>query len=72
VDSPTSPPAPTHLGSPALWRLADLLRWLREVKRYRVDDKLIEVAETTRQVNLAIAGMAADRRAQREILALLR
>jgi hypothetical protein len=72
MDSPTSPPAPTHLGSPALWRLADLLRWLREVKRYRVDDKLIEVAETTRQVNLAIAGMAADRRAQREILALLR
>jgi hypothetical protein len=72
VDSSASPPAPTHLGNPALWHLADLLRWLREVKRYRVDGRLVEVAETTRQVNLAIAGKAADRRAQREILALLR
>jgi hypothetical protein len=72
VDSPASPPAPTHLGNPALWHLADLLRWLREVKRYRVDDRLVEVAEITRQVNLAIAGKAADRRTQREILALLR
>ena len=52
--------------------MADLLRWLREVKRYRVDDSLVDVAETTRQVNLAIAGMAAHRRAQREILELLR
>jgi len=49
----------------------DLLRWLREVKHYRIDDRLVDVAETTRQVNLAIAGKAADRRAQREILALL-
>jgi hypothetical protein len=72
VDSPASPPAPAHLGNPALWHLADLLRWLREVKRYKVDDRLVEVAEVTRQVNLAIAGKAANRRAQREILALLR
>ncbi len=72
VGSPASPPAPAHLGNPALWHLADLLRWLREVKRYRVDDRLVEVAEVTRQVNLAIAGRAADREAQREIAALLR
>lgn len=72
VDSPASPPDPTHQGNPALWHLADLLRWLREVKRYRVDDRLVEVAEVTRQVNLAIAGKAADRKAQREIAALLR
>jgi len=72
VDAREVAPDPAHLGSPALWHLADLLRWLREVKRYRVDDRLVEVAEVTRQVNLAIAGKAADRRAQREIAALLR
>lgn len=72
VDSSGSPPAPVHLGNPALWHLADLLRWLCEAKGYRVDDRLVEVAEITRQVNLAIMGKATDRRAHREIAALLR
>jgi len=71
IDSPSSPPSPTHLGNPVLWHLADVLRWLREVKGYAVDDRLVEIAEVTRQVNLAIAGQAADRTAQREIAALL-
>lgn len=72
VDSREQAPDPAHIGNPSLWHLADLLRWLREVKRYKFDDRLLEVAEVTRQINLAIAGQAADRKAQREIRALLR
>lgn len=72
VGSRRQTPAPVHIGNPSVWHLADLLRWLREVKRYEVDDRLVEVADVTRQVNLAIESRAADRRAQREIRALLR
>lgn len=72
VDSPAAEPAPVHQGNPSLWHLDDLLRWLRAEKRYRVDDRLLAVAEITRQVNLAVDSVAADREAQKRILALLR
>lgn len=71
VGSRRQAPAPVHIGNPSMWHLADLLRWLRGVKGYEVDDHLMEVAGVTRQVNLAIESRAADRRAQREIRALL-
>lgn len=72
VESAQSEPPAVHPGHPTLWHLADLLRWLRQVKGYEVDDRLVEVAEMARQVNLAIESRAADHRAQREIRALLR
>lgn len=71
VDSSAKEPPAVHDGNPTLWHLAELLHWLRDQKAYKVDQRLLEVAETTMQVNLAVGCKAADRRAQKEILALL-
>ncbi|HSL95353.1 MAG TPA: DNA-binding protein [Thermoleophilia bacterium] len=69
--SAPEPPAPVHGGRPTIWRLAKVLRWLREEKAYRVPDELLEVADTTMQVNLAVGAADTERAAQREIRALL-
>ncbi|MET0962721.1 MAG: DNA-binding protein [Noviherbaspirillum sp.] len=45
-------PPPVHEGSASVWRLADLLAWLSE-RGYAPDAALVEVAGSTRQVNLA-------------------
>lgn len=71
VDSEQAEPPAVHEGNPTLWHLADVLRWLRVEKGYRVDDRLMAIAEVTRQVNLAVGSRAADRDAQKQILALL-
>lgn len=69
--SASTPPAPVHGGRPAIWRLAKVLRWLRDEKAYRVPDDLLELAETTLQVNLAVGVADTERAAQREIRAVL-
>jgi hypothetical protein len=69
--SAPTPPAPVHGGRPAIWRLAKVLRWLRDEKAYRVPDDLLELAETTLQVNLAVGVADTEGAAQREIRALL-
>ncbi len=48
-----------------------MLRWLREEKDYPVADELVELAETTMQVNLAVEAGDAERSVQRRILSLL-
>ena len=50
---PASFPAPVHEGAASVWHLADVLRWLAERGSYAVEPSLIDVAETTMQVNLA-------------------
>lgn len=69
--SAPAPPAPVHGGRPTIWRLAKVLRWLRDEKAYRVPDDLLELAETTLQVNLAVGVADTERAAQREIRAVL-
>jgi len=71
LESGPTPPAPVHGGRPTIWRLAKVLRWLRDEKAYRVPDELLELAGTTMQVNLAVGVVDAERAAQREIRALL-
>ena len=44
---------PLHDGKTALWRLAKVLRWLRDKKHYRVDERLLAIAETSMQFNIA-------------------
>ncbi len=68
-DSPG--PVPVHEGKPSIWRLAAVLRWLVREKRYPVSSQLLEVAEATMQVNLAVEARDADPRAQAEIASLL-
>ena len=66
-----SEPVPVHAGKPTIWRLAGMLRWLAREKRYPISPELLEVAEATMQVNLAVEARDADPRAQAEIAALL-
>jgi hypothetical protein len=68
-DSPE--PIPVHAGRPTIWRLAGVLRWLIREKRYPISPDLLELAEVTMQVNLAVEARDADPRAQAEIAALL-
>jgi hypothetical protein len=64
-------PAPVHAGRPTIWRLAGVLRWLAREKRYPISPELLELAEATMQVNLAVEARDADPRAQAQIAALL-
>ena len=57
-------PVPVHAGKPTIWRLAGVLRWLVREKRYPIPPELLEVAEATMQLNLAVALRDADPRAQ--------
>ena len=67
----TGGPVPTHEGRPSLWHLTDMLRWLSEAKGYRVPEELAELAEATRQLNLAVAAASVDSGAQADIHASL-
>jgi len=71
VSRDASEPVPVHAGRPTIWRLAGVLRWLVREKRYPISPELLEVAEATMQVNLAVEARDADPRAQAEIAALL-
>src|SRR5690606_7333726 len=46
-------PAPVHEGSSALWHLVDVLSWMLPRGGYKVDQSTVEVATTTKQLNLA-------------------
>ena len=65
------PPNPVYSGGTNVWHLADLLRWLREKKRYPVSDELVDLAEVNRQVNLFIESQHIKPAVQDEIRALL-
>ncbi|WP_198648181.1 hypothetical protein [Cyanothece sp. BG0011] len=41
------------MGSQSIWHLADILTWLVENKDYQIEESLIEIAQTTRHLNLA-------------------
>ncbi len=53
VNSEQKSPHPVHVGTPSIWHLAELLIWLREVKMYSIDDWLLEIANTTMNLNIA-------------------
>ena len=46
-------PAPVHEGSATIWHLADVLAWLHAKGTYRLERGLVELAQVTRQINLA-------------------
>jgi len=45
-------PEPVHDGKAALWRMFKILFWLKENKRYDIEDKLLEVAMANMQLNI--------------------
>jgi len=71
LDCDVPAPVPVHEGRPTIWRLAKVLAWLRDEKRYDVPAELMEVALATMQANLAVQARDVDRAAQQEFSALL-
>lgn len=64
-------PAPVHVGKSSIWHLAHVLTWLREQKRYRIEDDLLELAQSNMQVNVAVNQRNADSGTQEAIESLL-
>ncbi len=62
---------PVHEGKPTIWRLAKVLTWLRDEKRYGVPPHLVEIALATMQANLAVEARDADGDVQEELSALI-
>ena len=60
-------PAPVHEGKASIRHLAQLLTWLRDVKRYRVEDDLLALAEANMQVNIAVEERNLDADTQKRI-----
>lgn len=46
-------PSPVHEGKPAIWHLAKVLLWLKERKKYQIEDTLIDIAKASMQFNIA-------------------
>lgn len=72
VTNATTFPTPVHEGSAAVWHLAPVLVWLRQHAKYQLEQSLVDVAETTMQINLAKETQhlrPRDRRELRELVA---
>ncbi len=61
-------PAPVH-ESPksSVWHLAQLLKWLRDTKRYTIEDQMLDLAEVNMQINITAEEHYADPGLRREI-----
>ncbi|MBE0416924.1 MAG: DNA-binding protein [Coriobacteriia bacterium] len=64
-------PAPVCEGRPALWHLSAILKWLVAEKRYQVDAALLDLADTTMRVNLALCALQAEPELEDDLRALL-
>ena len=71
LSCPSTAPAPAHEGKSALWHLSSLLRWLEREKQYEISPVLLDVAETTMQVNSAMSSLRSDPETERELRNLL-
>lgn len=71
VSSGRSFPLPAHEGKASLWRLANLLVWLRDNKQYSFDDDLIDLALTNMQFNIARESLGIDVSVQQSLRRLV-
>lgn len=71
VTNAASFPAPVHDGTTAVWHLADVLAWLKSRGTYPLSAPLIDVANTTMQINLVKAAAKIKPRLKREVAALI-
>lgn len=70
MSSPSTAPAPVHEGTSSLWHLGPLLRWLVQEKRYDIGPGLLDLADATMQVNMAMDTLRVDPSTQQELKAL--
>lgn len=52
VKSGTTFPSPVHEGKSSIWHLSNILIWLKENNKYKVEDTLIDVANVNKKFNL--------------------
>jgi hypothetical protein len=71
INNVTSFPAPVHEGAAAIWHLADVFAWVQAKGLYDVEQTLVEVANTTKQINLTKEVAQLDPRLQREVCRLI-
>jgi len=64
-------PLPVHEGSSSVWHLAPVLEWLRDEKRYPVDEGLLDLATTNMQLNAASTRIDVNPRIQEDVESLL-
>ena len=64
-------PLPVHEGNPAVWHLSDILAWLMGRGGYLISTDLVEVAKSTKQVNLAKQARQIEPRLRRQLTALV-
>ena len=48
-------PLPIHEGKAVMWHLSDMLQWLQQKMAYKVSESDLQLAEMTKQINLAKA-----------------
>lgn len=70
MSCPSTAPVPVHEGKSSLWHLGPLLRWLVQEKQYDVRSGLLELADATMQVNIAMDSLRADPKTQQELRVL--
>lgn len=69
--SPTSAaPAPVYEGKQSLWHLASVLSWLAREKQYQIHPDLMDLAEITMRINLAMDSLRADSDTENELRAM--
>jgi predicted DNA-binding transcriptional regulator AlpA len=64
-------PLPVHEGNPSVWHLSDVLAWLMSRGTYSISADLVDVAKSTKQVNLAKEAREIEPRFSRQLTALL-
>jgi hypothetical protein len=62
-------PTPIHEGKTILWHLSSILTWVKDRDRYQIDELLLDVANTTMQLNIAKESQHLDASLQRQIFA---
>ncbi len=62
-------PTPIHEGKTILWHLSSILTWVKGRDRYQIDELLLDVANTTMQLNIAKESQHLDASLQRQFLA---
>lgn len=68
---PSQFPLPVHEGNPSVWHLSDVLVWLTNRGDYSIGGDLIDVAKSTKQVNLAKEAREIEPRINRQLLPLV-
>ena len=60
-------PLPVHEGSSSIWHLAPILAWLRDEKRYSVEQEMLDLATTNMQLNAASSRIDISPRIQEDV-----